>query len=457
MEFSTLLFLIFFFPIFLGCYFMFKKRNIRNLVLLIFSLLFYAWGEPIYILLMIFSILINYFLTLKIDKEQKNRKTYLIISIIINLLLLVIFKYTDFLISVINYIFSFNIKYTNISLPIGISFYTFQILSYVIDVYRKKVKVQKNIIYLGCYISAFPQLIAGPIVTYETVEKELKERTENIESFSYGIRRLIIGLSKKILLANNVGYIANTIFKLNSEFWTFELTWIAILAYSLQIYFDFSGYSDMAIGMGKMLGFNYLENFNYPYISKSVTGFWRRWHISLSTWFRDYVYIPLGGNRVNKKRFCLNILIVWSLTGIWHGASINYLLWGLYYGIILLLEKLILKKYLEKMPSFIKHIYTILIFVFGWTIFRQENFSELLMSFKALFGFNGFGNLKVLLSLGLFKVKYILYFILALLFCIPFKFKISKNLNDIILLLLFILVIINMVTGTYNPFIYFRF
>ena len=456
MEFSTLTFLIFFFPLFLFSYFIFKKRSIRNLVLLVFSLFFYAWGEPVYILLMLLSIVMNYYFAILIDKYSK-KKLFLIISIICNILLLVVFKYTDFLISIYNFIFKGNVGLTNIALPIGISFYTFQILSYVIDVYRGKVKVQKNIIYLGCYISSFPQLIAGPIVTYDTVEKELTKRKESISLFAEGIRRLIIGLSKKILIANSVGYIADSIFSLNTNLWTFPLIWIAVLSYTLQIYFDFSGYSDMAIGMGKMLGFNYLENFNYPYIAKSVTEFWRRWHISLSTWFKDYVYIPLGGNRVNKRRLCINIMIVWSLTGLWHGASINYLIWGLYYGILLLIEKLLLSKYIEKWPNILKHIYTILIFVFGWTIFRLENFNELVIAFKSLLGFNGFGNLNVLISLGLFKVKYIFFFILGIIFSIPIKFNLDKKIKDVLLLILLIIVITNMVTGSYNPFIYFRF
>ena len=456
MEFSTLTFLFFFFPIFLFSYFIIKNRKYRNIVLLIFSLLFYAWGEPVYILLMILSIIMNYYFAKLIDKS-KSRKLVLIISIICNIGLLVVFKYTDFIISIFNFVFRLDIKSTNIALPIGISFYTFQILSYVIDVYRKKVKVQNNIINLGCYISAFPQLIAGPIVTYDVVEKELSNRVEDMDNFYIGTKRFIIGLAKKILLANSVGYICDSIFGLSTTLWTFPLIWLAIISYTLQIYFDFSAYSDMAIGMGRMLGFHYLENFNYPYISKSITEFWRRWHISLSTWFRDYVYIPLGGNRVSKKRMCMNIMIVWALTGLWHGASINYLLWGLYYGIILLLEKLLLKKYIDKMPNIFKHMYTIIIFVFGWTIFRLENLSDLLCAFKSLLGFNGFGNLNMLISLGLFKVKYIFYFILAIIFSMKIDIKSNEKVYNVLLIILFIYVISIMVTGSYNPFIYFRF
>ena len=456
MEFSTLTFLFFFFPIFLFSYFIIKNRKYRNIVLLIFSLLFYAWGEPVYILLMILSIIMNYYFAKLIDKS-KSRKLILIISIICNIGLLVVFKYTDFIISIFNFVFRLDIKSTNIALPIGISFYTFQILSYVIDVYRKKVKVQNNIINLGCYISAFPQLIAGPIVTYDVVEKELSNRVEDMDNFYIGTKRFIIGLAKKILLANSVGYICDSIFGLSTTLWTFPLIWLAVISYTLQIYFDFSAYSDMAIGMGRMLGFHYLENFNYPYISKSITEFWRRWHISLSTWFRDYVYIPLGGNRVSKKRMCMNIIIVWALTGLWHGASINYLLWGLYYGIILLLEKLLLKKYIDKMPNIFKHMYTIIIFVFGWTIFRLENLSDLLCAFKSLLGFNGFGNLNMLISLGLFKVKYIFYFILAIIFSMKIDIKSNEKVYNVLLIILFIYVISIMVTGSYNPFIYFRF
>ena len=456
MEFSTLTFLFFFFPIFLFSYFIIKNRKYRNIVLLIFSLLFYAWGEPVYILLMILSIIMNYYFAKLIDKS-KSRKLILIISIICNIGLLVVFKYTDFIISIFNFVFRLDIKSTNIALPIGISFYTFQILSYVIDVYRKKVKVQNNIINLGCYISAFPQLIAGPIVTYDVVEKELSNRVEDMDNFYIGTKRFSIGLAKKILLATSVGYICDSIFGLSTTLWTFPLIWLAVISYTLQIYFDFSAYSDMAIGMGRMLGFHYLENFNYPYISKSITEFWRRWHISLSTWFRDYVYIPLGGNRVSKKRMCMNIMIVWALTGLWHGASINYLLWGLYYGIILLLEKLLLKKYIDKMPNIFKHMYTIIIFVFGWTIFRLENLSDLLCAFKSLLGFNGFGNLNMLISLGLFKVKYIFYFILAIIFSMKIDIKSNEKVYNVLLIILFIYVISIMVTGSYNPFIYFRF
>ena len=325
MTFSSLMFIFVFLPLFIISYFIFKNNNYRNFIILIFSLIFYAYGEPIYILLMLFSIFINYIIGLCIDKFDK-RQLFLIIGISINLLMLGIFKYTDFIIEIINTLLKTNIGYVNIPLPIGISFYTFQSLSYIIDVYLKKVKVQKNIMNLGCYISFFPQLIAGPIVRYDQIEKELKERKNSIKGFAYGIRRFIKGLAKKVILADNISYICTSIFALEPSNYGFIGALIGIISYSLQIYFDFSGYSDMAIGLGKMFGFNFLENFDYPYISKSITEFWRRWHISLSSFFKDYVYIPLGGNRVEKYRFILNVLIVWTLTGIWHGAQINFMI-----------------------------------------------------------------------------------------------------------------------------------
>ena len=331
MEFSSLIFLFVFFPVFLFSYYIIKNRTYRNIILLIFSLIFYAWGEPIYILMMLLSIIVNYFFAILIDKYDKQAKYIMIISIVFNVGLLVIFKYTDFFIETFNMIFNSNISKQNIALPIGISFYTFQILSYVIDVYRKNVKVQKNIFFLGCYITAFPQLIAGPIVKYSTIEAELTNRNENLDEIASGIRLFIRGLAKKVIIANNVGYITDSILKLNAVEYGFVGALVAMISYTIQIYFDFSGYSDMAIGMGKMLGFHFDINFNYPYISKSITEFWRRWHISLSTWFKEYVYIPLGGNRVSKARLVFNILAVWTLTGLWHGASFNFLLWGLFY------------------------------------------------------------------------------------------------------------------------------
>lgn len=466
MEFSSLIFLCVFFPIFIFSYFVFKNRFYRNFILLIFSLLFYAWGEPIYILLMLLSIIINYFLAILIDKYRNKAKLTLLIAITFNIGLLVVFKYTNFLIDGFNVLFKTNLTRQNIALPIGISFYTFQILSYVIDVYKNNVKLQKNIFYLGCYITAFPQLIAGPIVKYSTIEKELTNRRENLDDISSGIRLFVKGLAKKVMIANNVGYITDSILPLGASSYGFIGALIAMIAYTLQIYFDFSGYSDMAIGMGRMLGFHFDINFDYPYISKSITEFWRRWHISLSSWFREYVYIPLGGNRVGKVRFIFNILIVWMLTGLWHGASINFLLWGLFYGIILLLEKLVLKKLLDKTPNIIRHIYVLIIVLIGWTIFRNENLANLKDVFSSLIGLNGFGNLKVFIFTQSLSFKHILALILGIIFSTPILNKINNKLcnykyggliRDIVIIIVFILCIINLVSGSYNPFIYFRF
>ncbi|MBQ6817126.1 MAG: MBOAT family protein [Bacilli bacterium] len=466
MEFSSLLFLFIFFPIFIFSYFIFKNRTYRNIILLIFSLFFYAWGEPIYILLMILSIIVNYFLAIFIDKYNKKAKLILLISIIFNIGLLIIFKYTDFLIDSFNLIFDTDMQRQNIALPIGISFYTFQVLSYVIDVYWKKVNVQKNILFLGCYITAFPQLIAGPIVKYSTVEKELINRNENIEETASGIRLFIRGLAKKVIIANNVGFIADSILLLSPNEYGFIGSLVAMVSYTLQIYFDFSGYSDMAIGMGRMLGFHFDKNFDYPYISKSITEFWRRWHISLSTWFKEYVYIPLGGNRVGKLRLILNILIVWILTGIWHGASFNFLLWGLFYGIILLVEKLVLGKILKKLPNALKHIYVIIVVIIGWTIFRNESIVQIKNVLSSLIGVNGLGDFNIFIFTQTLSFKYIIAFVLGIVFSTPIlskiftKFKTIKYFDlvlDILIIIVFILCIINLVSGSYNPFIYFRF
>ena len=427
---------------------------------------------------MLFSIVLNYFAAILIDKylDNKNKvKLFLVLDISINLLLLIIFKYTNLIISTINGIFKisidkltiFNIDILKLTLPIGISFYTFQLISYVIDVYRKDVKVQKNIFSLGTYIAFFPQLIAGPIVRYETIEKELKHRTHSFEKFVCGFKRFIIGLGKKVIIANNVAFIADQI--IDSQYFTSYGTgviWIAMIAYSLQIYFDFSGYSDMAIGLGKIFGFTFLENFNYPYIAKSITDFWRRWHISLSSWFRDYVYIPLGGNRVKKGRWIINLFIVWTLTGLWHGASWNFMFWGLYYGIILVIEKLFLNKLLEKSPSFIKWLYSIILIIIGWTIFRIEDISLLGETLHKMFVFQKTDWLQFI-RLNYHLISYFVYFILGLLLIFPLvgnimtkiekKSKLGHNINNLFVLIVFILSILFLIKATYNPFIYFRF
>ncbi len=459
MVFSSLIFLFGFLPLFLLCYFIPKKRKTRNLVLLLFSLFFYGYGEPIYVLLMILSIVINYFIAILMDKSSK-RKMYLVIDIIFNIGLLFLFKYFNFFLANINNIFHLNLKFLSLSLPIGISFYTFQILTYVIDVYKKEVNVQKSIINLGCYISAFPQLIAGPIVRYSTVNEELNDRKECIKDFSSGIRRFIVGLSKKAIIANEMAYVADTLFGYNLTEIGFLGMLIGGICYTLQIYFDFSGYSDMAIGLGRMLGFHFLENFNYPFISKSITDYWRRWHISLSSFFRDYVYIPLGGNKVSKLRNIFNIFIVWFLTGLWHGASWNFVLWGLYFFIILIIEKFALKDILKKLPNFWQHVYTMSLVVISFIIFYFTDMNLLKTAFISLFGFNGLGNINIFFHLQIFKVRTIIIFVIGVIASTPLLkniFTKNENVRDIGLIILFIISIICILASSYNPFIYFRF
>lgn len=452
MVFSSTIFLFFFLPLFLICYFLSKKVKTKNIVLLIFSLFFYAWGEPFYIFLMLLMIVVNYFLTIKMDKD-KNKKI-LVFLVIFNLLSLFSFKYINFFIGNINTLFKLNIKELNLTLPIGISFYTFQILSYVIDVYKGRVKIQKSFINLACYVSAFPQLIAGPIVRYSDIEKEIIDRKTNYSDIYDGLRRFIVGLSKKVLIANNVSYVCDVIFNSGVESVGMLGIILAIISYTLQIYFDFSGYSDMAIGLGRICGFHYNENFNLPYMAKSITDFWRRWHISLSSFFRDYVYIPLGGNRVSKLKFIRNVLVVWMLTGLWHGDSWNFILWGLYYGILLLIEKFFFQ---NRKDNFINHFITLIIVCIGWLIFRETNISNLVMDFKTLLGFNGLGNINYLYYLGVFSFRYIL----AIIFGILLSFNVIKvrneKIKDILLIVLFILSIISIIVSSYNPFIYFRF
>ncbi len=464
MIFSSIPFLFFFFPIFLFLYYLVPFKY-KNLILLIFSLIFYAWGEPIYILLMIFSSIVDYINGRMIEKYNNNKvrkKIFLISSIIINLILLSFFKYADFLIQSINSIFNISIPLLKLGLPIGISFFTFQTMSYSIDVYRGEVKAEHNFLTFMTYVSMFPQLIAGPIVRYETVSEELKTRKINFTNFSNGLLRFMRGLFKKVIIANNVGYLwtimsaSNNISVLGS--------WLGIVAFTLQIYFDFSGYSDMAIGMGKMLGFNYLENFNYPYISKSITEFWRRWHISLSSWFRDYVYIPLGGSRVKKSVNIRNIMIVWMLTGLWHGSSWNFVLWGIYYGILLVLEKFVLKKLLNKLPNILKHIYTLILIIIGWLIFAIPDINTLGEYIKAMFGLNG----KIINSEFIYYLNnYFVILLIASIFSTPIYPILEKKLNknkfikfliELIVYISFIIITISyLVSDNYNPFLYFRF
>ena len=393
MVFSSLTFLFLFFPIVIGVYYL-CPRALRNLWLLAASLLFYAWGEPVYIRLMVASILFNYLCGLGVAALQKREKkgiakALLILCVVGNIGALGVFKYADLLIGTINGIAGSHLALLELALPIGISFYTFQALSYVIDVYRGTVAAQKNPITFGTYIALFPQLIAGPIVQYKTVEEQLSCRRETAAQFAAGIGRFTVGLGKKVLIANQVGALWDTISALPQAQLAAGTAWLGALAFTFQIYFDFSGYSDMAIGLGKMLGFEFLENFDYPYLSRSITEYWRRWHISLGTWFREYVYIPLGGNRHGLSRQILNLIIVWGLTGLWHGASWNFLLWGLYYGVILIVEKVWLLRPLQKAPAAVQHLYSLLLIILGWIIFALTDFSAIGGYFAALFGAHG--------------------------------------------------------------------
>ena len=463
MLFTSISFLYYFLPIVIALYFILPKKA-RNVVLFIASLVFYYYGEPKYIYLMIGEILVAYIGALLIDKYKK--KSIFIITVVIHIGLLCIFKYTDFMISNVNGIFKTSIPLLRIALPIGISFYTFQILSYVIDVYNGKVKVQKNLLKLATYVMLFPQLIAGPIVRYETVEEELSSRECNFEKFAYGVRRFIIGLAKKVLIANMLGELCTKFTATNEKSVLFY--WIFAIGYMLQIYFDFSAYSDMAIGLGRIFGFHFLENFDYPYISKSITEFWRRWHISLSSWFRDYVYIPLGGNRNGVKKQIRNILVVWALTGIWHGASWNFVVWGLMFGVLLIIEKFFLAKHLEKATNIVKRIYVLFIVMISFIIFNANNMGEAITNIAGLFGANGecFVN-----NYTLYYLKsYFITIVIAIVGATPLmrnlinKLKENKIMNGIInvlepvcLMTLMFVVTAYLVDNSYNPFLYFRF
>ena len=463
MLFTSISFLYYFLPTIIILYFITPKKY-RNYILLIFSIIFYMYGEPKYVILMLVEILVAYFGALLIDK-YKSKEIFLI-TIIIHIGLLCVFKYTDLFIGTINSIFKTNISFLNIARPIGISFYTFQILSYVIDVYRGKVKVQKNILKLATYVSLFPQLIAGPIVRYETICDELDNRDETIEKFSLGVRRFIIGLAKKVLIANMLGELC-TKFSLVDER-SVLFYWIFAISYMLQVYFDFSAYSDMAIGLGKMFGFTFLENFNYPFISKSITEFWRRWHISLSSWFKDYVYIPLGGSRKGTLKLVRNILIVWFLTGIWHGAAYNFILWGLFIGVFLVIEKLWLSKYISKLPKVLRNIYVLFIIMISFIMFNAGSINEAFFNIKGLFGLNK----EVFINnYTIYYLKsYLIVLIIAIFGATPLfkniieKLKKSKCLNKIInvlepifLVILLLLVTAYLIDSSYNPFLYFRF
>jgi alginate O-acetyltransferase complex protein AlgI len=463
MVFSTITFLFYFLPIVLVIYYIVPKKW-KNTILLIASLLFYFYGEPKYIVLMILSIIMTYIFGILIEKNKNTQKAkmYLIISICISVGLLIYFKYTNFIIKNIQIWLTNKIEFIHIILPIGISFYTFQMISYLIDVYNGKAKVQKNILKLATYVSLFPQLIAGPIVRYTTIEEQLEKREYNIEKFSAGVRRFVIGLGKKVLIANVLGELQNIFLVSNEKSVLFY--WIYAISVMLQIYFDFSGYSDMAIGLGKMFGFEFLENFNYPYIAKSITDFWRRWHISLSTWFRDYIYIPLGGNRVNKIKWLRNIMVVWFLTGLWHGAEWNFVIWGLYFGVLLIIEKVFLEKYLNKLPQIFARAYTLLIVMISFIIFNGEGVEQIFQNLGGLIGTNDTPLISTE-SIYYFK-SYFIIILIAIIGATPIPKNIVNSnklkklvniLEPIYLLMIFIICTSYIIDGSFNPFLYFRF
>ncbi|MBM6818416.1 MULTISPECIES: MBOAT family O-acyltransferase [Clostridium] len=468
MVFSSLIFIFIFLPLVLVSYYI-TPRRLRNTVILLASLLFYAWGEPTYIILIIISILINYLgaLLIRVHIKNKDKSKFIFITLLlIDISILFFFKYYGFAIECLGSIIGLDLKVKSISLPLGISFYTFQQISYIADIYMQKVKPERNLIDFATYITMFPQLIAGPIVKYDDIHKQLANRKESINKFGEGVQRFIIGLGKKVILANNIGVIWTQVKEVNLNDLSIVLSWIGIIAFTLQIYFDFSGYSDMAIGLAKMFGFDFLENFDYPYISKSITEFWRRWHMSLGGWFREYIYIPLGGNKKGTLIQVRNLFIVWFTTGLWHGASTNFVVWGLYFGVILFIEKIYLKDLLKKIPSIFSHIYTLIIVMIGWVIFDMNTLTDSGHYIKIMFGF---GNNIFIDNLA----KYILTnnFIILLigLICSTKLIKIYMNKikstfreNDVFLitainLLILIISTAYLVGASYNPFLYFRF
>ena len=467
MVFSSLIFLFIFFPLTLLLYFIARNIKTKNFILVAASLVFYSWGEPVWVILLVFSSILDYTVSHAIEKHRNQpiTKFYLAVSVIINLGLLAVFKYSGFFISTVNSVFGLSLPEPAFSLPIGISFYTFQTMSYSIDVYRGNVKAQKSFMNFLMFVSLFPQLIAGPIVRYSDIEDQISKRTVTTEAFSAGTTRFMAGLGKKVLIANYAGSLATSLLK-DIDSAAVMSVWFGVLFYAFQIYFDFSGYSDMAIGLGKMFGFDYPENFKYPYISTSITEFWRRWHITLSSFFRDYVYIPLGGNRVGVPRQILNLLIVWGLTGLWHGASWNFVLWGLYYFFFLCLEKFILKKFFDKIPSPIRWLYSMSVVLVGWMIFYFDDFQTLITAFSVAFGHagNAFTD-PVSETLVINNVPFILIAAIAstpVLNVIRRLVEKSSPLTESILrivynIVMLILCVASLVGSTYNPFLYFRF
>ncbi|CEO33131.1 MBOAT family O-acyltransferase [Paraclostridium sordellii] len=468
MVFSSLVFLFVFLPLIIFIYYI-SKDKYKNYLILTASLFFYAWGEPIYIVIMLLSIAVNFVFGKKVCKDniRSNRKIWLVMSIVFNISMLGIFKYTGFFIENINRVFKNNITDPGIALPLGISFFTFQAMSYVIDVYRDDARVQKNLLHLALYISLFPQLVAGPIVRYQTVADQIENRKHTMQKFENGVSRFIIGLAKKVLLSNSLGMLADSVFNTQISELTVLSAWLGIIAYSLQIFFDFSGYSDMAIGLGNMFGFEFLENFNYPYISKSASEFWRRWHISLGSWFRDYIYIPLGGSKKGKLRNYINLFIVWFLTGFWHGASWTFIAWGLYFGVLIAIEKAFLGKILDRIYSPISHLYLVLVVMIGWIFFRANSFTYAFNYIKLLFGLDNnllYNNLTIM-----YLNDYGYIIVLSVIFSVPI-IPILKNklhefkethvyyiIRSIVFMSMFGAIVIELVNSTYNPFLYFRF
>ena len=461
MLFSSIPFLYYFLPAVLICYFLVPDK-VKNAVLLVFSLIFYGWGEPKLVFLMMFTIAVFYLCGLAMGKaaQQHWKKFWLTVSVVVSLSLLGLFKYADFFIGSVNAVTGLSLPLLRLALPVGISFYTFQCLSYTIDVYRGTAEVQKDPVAFGAYVTLFPQLIAGPIVRYVDVAKELKHRSHTWENLAYGLRRFLVGLSKKVILADNFALLIK-IFRESGEP-SVVFYWMYAVAFLLNIYFDFSGYSDMAIGLGRIFGFHFLENFNYPYLSKSITEFWRRWHMSLGSWFRDYVYIPLGGNRVSRGRWIFNILVVWMLTGAWHGAAWNFVLWGLLYGLFLLMEKWV--PALQKLPAILRHGYVLLATVLGFVLFNAESVAQAGSDIAALFGFGG---LPAVTAETLYYLRsYSLLFVVGVVGATPVvklaAQKVSKTKAGPVLELLTLIVLLlvctgYLVDGSFSPFLYFRF
>ena len=464
MVFSSLVFLFAYLVITLLIYYI-TPRKFRNLFLFFINLVFYGWGEPKLVLLMVFNIFFNYlggFLVDRFRQDKRKKKLFLILTIVLDIGILAVFKYTGMITDTLNMLPFLNIPDLQISLPIGISFYTFQTMSYVIDVYRDDAPVSKSFINFGTYVALFPQLIAGPIVRYRDVAYQLDNRRETLDRFTKGVKLFAVGLGKKVLIANQMGALTTAMFGNSDENGVLG-TWVGILAYAFQIYFDFSGYSDMACGLGNMFGFEFLKNFNYPYISTSITDFWRRWHISLSTWFKEYVYIPLGGNRKGVPRQIVNLLIVWGLTGLWHGASYNFIFWGLYYGILLIVEKFVLKRLLDKLPAFVRHIYTIIIVLIGWGLFYFTDVNQLFAFLGDLFNVTNGAFSESSLNLTL---SYLPLLVVAGIASTPLGAKLYAKVADKkyiwIAETLFVATVLfvstaSLVNQSYNPFLYFRF